>query len=262
MTELQEHGKGDGKTVSDVVEENRKNIQHYREVLYGADEAKGKRDVENEAVAEAKKKREESNAKFEEMKKELAEKEKTAAGIGETGNFYGLQRDLERTEWLLQTEATSPKKEKEMSKRAKEIREELGKSKKAYALRQEVHVLRERLADMATEAKAAHLAVVLHAKESDAMHTKMLKLRGEAETLSKSISENLEKIPPAERPSMNESQERRAPPRERRQERPIQVTQPKSGDLNEEADRVLERFKKGEKISSEEIQLLQTTGKL
>jgi uncharacterized coiled-coil DUF342 family protein len=252
-------------------QENAKNIEQFREALGEADALKEKRNAENQAVAEAKKRRDELQAQLEPYKKQLAEKEKQIEAEDDAGNFRMMERDLERVEWALQTEA-NPRREKELSKMAKDIREKMAQARKVHDLKHEANLLWQKMNDMAMEAKAAHMAVVMHAKESDAAHKKMLEVRGQAGKMERSIAENLQKVearqPRAEggehdRPR-RERGERRG--REPRQEGPTQLTFPAKaeapGDLKEEADKIMEEFKKGKKISLDEIRILQSTGEV
>jgi len=241
---------------SHLFKENKKNILLYRKTLAEAEEAREKRDEQNELVAGAKRKREELAAQMKQLKNELSEKENALRQIGPVGNPRALERELERAEWLLQTEATSPGRERELAKKAKDISEELVRAKKAAALRQEASVLKKKLAGLATEAKAVHQTLLMHARESDVFHKKSIGLRRKAEELRKSISANLEKIGAEQR--AQEAGLAQALSAKKAAEAAAQQ-KAKAELLAREAEKILEEFRKGKRISSDEISVIQAS---
>jgi len=246
----------------DLCLENRKNISLYGRAASGADEARRKRDEQNRLVAEAKKKRTEVVSKIDALWKQVAEKEEALRKIGPTGRASELEDELKQKEWVLQTEATNPRKEKELSKEIKGLEKELAKAKEAEAVRREAWALKKTVNELSTEARTIHETLVMHARESEALHKKMFELRCQADALRRSISENLGKLDVGKEAKEAAERERRENGEKEKAEtaRAKEIeSRKKNEELAREAEKILEEFRKGKKISSSELQVLQTS---
>ncbi|MCX6767775.1 MAG: hypothetical protein NTY90_03550 [Candidatus Micrarchaeota archaeon] len=256
MTEPQKPEPPDIRRLS---QENSNNIQSYRQAAADADEARKKRDEENKQVAEAKKKREEAFSKLGALKGKLAEKQEQIRKIGpveKPRGTRGLEEELERKEWLLQTEGTSPSKEKALSKEIRKLGEELKKAKQADALWSETSEIRRQISELSTEARAIHQSLVMHARKSEALHNKMIGSRKRADDERKLISGNIDRIQDARRAAderEKQSDEYKARATQRRQAE----EKAKVNSLRSEAEKILDEFKKGKKISSDDLKLIQ-----
>lgn len=173
---------------------SREAIAQVKQFYNEAAELKKQRDSENEKVQEFKKKRQEAEKKVEELKTELQALKSQVAGLPKNETPGRLRAELERLEWEQQTEAVSPKAEKELSRKINELRAQLGPAEKMREVFDKIKPIEERLRSATAEARIYRTELAKHAKASDAFHDLMLKIYKKADSLSKKIGENLKEL--------------------------------------------------------------------
>ncbi|MBI5229532.1 hypothetical protein HY991_05455 [Candidatus Micrarchaeota archaeon] len=235
---------------------NRKNIHALRQLTTQATEEKKLRDEENQQVLQLKEKR---NALQEELKKVKAELEEKENKLREYENelelpYHVLKKAFDEVEWRIQTES-SPRREKELSKESKKIEKQLKKAEEFEPIRKEAIGLRKRIQELAIELKTIHTSLLVHAKESDVHHEKLLSAYKAAEELQQKIVETLAMIDEKRTLLGKEI------PVEEEEPEPVQekkeLKEPKS--VKELAKRIMADFKSGKPISEEELHILQNT---
>ncbi|MBI2445750.1 hypothetical protein HYV43_05155 [Candidatus Micrarchaeota archaeon] len=201
MTELKEQlhkAKADVQAVQEQAYalrlKSREAIADVKKFYADAAELKKMRDAENEKVREFKKKRQEAESKVTEAIEKLKPLRGQLDGLPRAESPGRLRAELERLEWEQQTEAVSPKAEKELSRRIKDLREQLAPAEKARGVFEQIKPLEENLRAATAEVRIYRTELAKHAKASDAHHEAMLKLYKKAESLSKKIGENLKQL--------------------------------------------------------------------
>jgi len=173
---------------------SREAIGEVKKFYAEAAELKKLRDAENEKVQEFKKKRQESEVKVAEALEKLKTLRGQLEGLPKAESPGRLRAELERLEWEQQTEAVSPKAEKELSRRIKELREQLGPAEKLRGVFAQMKPLEDGLRAAQAESRIYRTELSKHAKASDHHHEAMLKLYKKADSLSKKIGENLKQL--------------------------------------------------------------------
>jgi len=112
-------------------------------------------------------------------RKQLSELIPTVRGKG-SSHAMGLVREEERLEFEIATEAYTPKKEKELLKRVREIRLELSKNKELDAARKAVDEKRNALGKVVSEIRALEHALAEARKACDEKYAEVLSERKSA----------------------------------------------------------------------------------
>ena len=114
-----------------------------------------------------------------EARKQLSELIPTVRGKG-SSHAMGLVREEERLEFEIATEAYTPKKEKELLKRVREIRLELSKNKELDAARKAVDEKRNALGKVVSEIRSLEHALAEARKACDEKYAEVLSERRSA----------------------------------------------------------------------------------
>lgn len=246
-----------------------------RGLVERANTHKAKRDALNRQVHEAKAKRDELN------KEAHARTEAVNALRRERGPAPGvpvakLKAEIRHLEYQQQTTVLTPKKEKDLidliAAKLKEVKER----EAAMEENEEVKRAWDEMKTAKAAAEEQHQAVTRLANEAQQEHDQMAKLFGEADGLRKqadaaqaefvkskteadrehrafvdaiSAARDLERVMNAMRP--------REPGRER-----MQVAAAEAAGVQEQAEELFDKFRKGEKLSTEDLLALQKAGRL
>lgn len=243
-----------------------------RALVNQANEHKKRRDALNEQVQHAKKLRDEYNAQFEDALRK--EEDLKAQVLPKGGRSLGfLRRELRRLEFEGMTKVLTPPKEKalmeELGKLSREIRskeQEISANPELKAAheaavqsKERAEKQHEKVGELAQSAQGEHESMVkLFAqsdkirKGADAFQEKVVVAKLEADKVHKAYIELVEKIHAledeigkqrrgaGEGTTMGQSRE----------------------DQQKQADEIFEKFKKGEKLSTEDLMALQKAGLL
>lgn len=230
-----------------LIEEKKKVFEEIASLKQLVTSEKELRDKANEQVKELKQKRIAAFDEINKMKKELNEilgiVESLSQSMG--GSYRMLKAELKDLEWDYQTGVYSIKREKEMVKNIEALEEELARSEILYEKRNRLNALQTKLKDFYTEANIYHNLLINRAKDSEGHHDTMMKGIKKLEALEKKIQKLGEDI-----------QKESAPKQSRQKHRPLEV----SDELREKAETILGNFKKGKKVTTEELSLLQSLG--
>ncbi|MBI5225988.1 hypothetical protein HY994_01975 [Candidatus Micrarchaeota archaeon] len=288
MTELKEQLQKAQADVRSVEEQtyalrikSREAITQVKQFYAEAAELKKSRDSQNEKVQEFKKKRKDAETKANAILTQLQALRSQLDSLPKAQSPGHLKAELERLEWEQMTEAVSAKAEKELSRRINDLRNQLGPAEKLKGVFAEIHPLEEQLRAASAEVRIYRNELSKHAKASDAHHEAMLKLYKKAQSLSKKIGENLKELD-AKKALLDEErkeffqisgQVRTAEGAERAQYRAQQkadadalkaekdaqhkATQSRAAGI---AEKALERFRTGGKLTWEDLQAIQAAG--
>lgn len=242
-----------------------------RSLVNEANEHKKRRDALNEQVQHNKKLRDELNAEYETMAHRLDElKRSRLPKQGRSLSF--VRREIQRLEFEHMTRVLTPAKEKvlidELNKLRREVQakeKELGTDPElkqalegAKQAKNRAEKQHEKVGELAQSAQSEHEAMVRLFNESDkvrkvadGIQEKFVGAKIEADKVHKAYVDLVEKIHQME--AELDAKQRGAVEGER------QVTQAAT---QRAADAIFERFKKGEKLSTEDLMSLQKAGLL
>ena len=232
-------------------------------------EHKKKRDELNERVQHAKDQRNKLNEKSKDMKKEIRTLErKRSSGSGE--NLAKLRKQLHTLETEQMTQAMSPQKEKKLIETISEIHtkikkqeDELSKDpklKKAFEekeiFKQKAEKQHETVEELASRAQKEHEDMIKlinklenHIKKVNQIQEMIVNTKIEADDVHKNFIAHVDRIHEIEREltSIKETTYRNKKKAEKTS-------------MHKEASDIFERFKKGEKLSTEDLMTLQKAG--
>ncbi len=228
---------------------------------------KEKRDQLNEKVKETKVLRDKWNKKYREMEREIARKKREKMPKG--GKSLGkLKAQLKALEFKYQTTSLTKEKEEELielmrklSREIEEIERQLEDSEEIKRMMAEAEKIREK-------AEEYHQLVSKYADEAQEEHEKMVALFEQADKLREEADEAQEKFIEAKLKSDEEHRLFLEEMKKVKDYDKILLGLRKKGkkkgagedESKERAREIYERFKKGEKLSTEDLMLLQKSG--
>lgn len=240
-----------------------------REMRNKISEHKQKRDELNERVKHTKEQRNMLNKSYSEVKKkieELTKERSTSSGA----NINNLKKQLRSLENEQMTTAMSPQKEKKLIEaisglhsKIKEHEDKLNKDPKLKKALEEEKVIKQKaekqhdlVEKLATRAQEEHENMMELIKQLDNMVKKVNEIQEtivmtkiEADKVHKEFIECVDKIHELER-NVSSVQEKK-----RKMKKAEEITV-----VHKEANEIFERFKRGEKLSTEDLMALQKAG--
>ncbi|UCB57961.1 MAG: hypothetical protein JSV67_04965 [Thermoplasmatales archaeon] len=254
------------KTLADDRDKLNSNI---REIRNKISEHKQKRDELNERVKHTKEQRNILNKSYSEVKKKIEELTKERSSS--TGaNINNLKKQLKTLENEQMTTAMSPQKEKklieaisELASKIKVYEDKLNKDPKLKKALEEEKVIKQKaekqhdlVEKLATRAQEEHENMMELIKQLDNMIKKVNEIQEtivmtkiEADKVHKEFIECVDKIHELER-TVSSVQEKK-----RKMKKAEEITV-----VHKEANKIFEKFKRGEKLSTEDLMALQKAG--
>jgi len=230
-------------------------------------ELKSQRDQQNETVKDLKqlrqKTKDQAQEKIDEIRKlnlEIRSLEKKKS----PKTMLTLQRELDRTEWSIQTTSLSLEEEKELVDKARQLQAEVNIHKKLRALQKGRMDAQTKLKAIQTENRLYHQRLTETAKKSQELHNKMLETMDELKEIKFRADEThqkfLQEIQRTE-PILEKIRKTRNRLKELRDQ--LQREDEKERQRNQEAlirgirKKAKEKLKLGKKLTWEEFQILQ-----
>lgn len=251
-----------------------------RALVEQANQHRAKRDEKNGKVRESKAERDRLNHEAQEKATRLQEMRR-ARGVGPGGPSSAvplakLKAELRHLEYQQQTTVMTPKKEKELIDLIAAKEKEVKARESAYEGDAELRAAHEELKAVKAQAEEKHAELTRHAHEAQEEHDKMAALFGQADALraqadaaqaefvkSKVESDRLHRLHMDAVLAMKDLDRVSGAlrgPRDRadgRHEPPGAVAEAQA-----EAENIFDRFRKGEKLSTEDLMALQKAGRL
>jgi len=252
-----------------LADERDKLNQTVREMRNKISEHKKNRDELNERVKHAKDQRNKLNKSFSEIKKKIEELEKKRASAFGT-NLNELRKQLRTLENEQMTQPMSPQKEKKVIEiisgihaKIKEQEDKLNKDPHLKKAMEEEKIIKQKaekqhdiVEKLATRAQEEHEHMIDLIKQLDNLVKKVNSIQENivmtkinADTVHKEFIECVDKIHDLER-KITSTQEKK-----RKTKKAAEATT-----AQKEADEIFERFKRGEKLSTEDLMALQKAG--
>ncbi|PIZ91604.1 hypothetical protein COX85_03040 [Candidatus Micrarchaeota archaeon CG_4_10_14_0_2_um_filter_55_9] len=263
----------DKKEIQKLVAKNRDRITQMRDHIQEVQVLKDKRDAENAEVKKYKKQRDKIEERVNKLREALDQDNEKLKETGVTDNsIAGIQRYIEELEWIQQTEAITPAREKDLSKKINELRKKLPKSDEARKLMGDIRKERDELKKLNPDSKELRHKMIEHAQQSDEYHKERQELLNKVDKLQQKISETIAQLEEkrgefAELDAeINEAREARK--KDSHKERDDAAKKQKAIEkkikkrINDAAQPIYEKFKAGEKLSMEELLILRESGML
>ena len=259
------------KEVRSISSDNRQRISDLKGLFLKAGDLKSSRNRENELSNEFRLKRDSKKEEILALKAQVSELRKKISSAG-GGNPLALQEEIEHLEWIQQTEASSPREEKEFAKKIAELRKQMPQAREFQQLYAEYSQVKAKLGKLIGEEKALHDKVVEHSRKADDSHKQLLAESRKIDGIQKNISSSLEFLKEKEgmadekhKELVNVAGERKI--REMEEHQKEQREHAKRMDAQqrkivEKGKEIFDRFKGGGKISYEEMLVLQQSGLL
>jgi uncharacterized coiled-coil DUF342 family protein len=240
-----------------------------RDIRNKISDHKKNRDELNERVRHAKEQRNKLNKSYNETKKQIEAIERERSSASGT-NINNLRKQLRSLENEQMTTAMSPQKEKkiieaisEMHAKIKEAEDQLNKDPKLKKAMEEERIIKQKaekqhdlVEKLATRAQEEHEGMMDLIKQLDNQVKKVNSIQEtivmtkiEADRVHKEFIECVDKIHDLER-EISSTQEKK-----RKTKKAAELTT-----AQREADEIFERFKRGEKLSTEDLMALQKAG--
>jgi uncharacterized coiled-coil DUF342 family protein len=242
-----------------------------RKLIEEAGEHKRRRDELNEKVKEAKEQREIWNKKYTDLAAELVELRRTMSP--KTGApISKLKRDLKALEFKQMTSVLTPEKEKEIVEQMSKVQAEIRKRESSLQSNPKYSELFRQVNEARDRAEEFHRLVSELAEEAQNEHDRMMDLYDKADEVRKRADESQAKFVEAKIKADEEHRKHIEAIHQvhdydkllygirQKLKRPYGMEDMEK--VNREAQEVFERFKKGEKLSTEDIMLLQKSGYL
>ncbi|MBX8633996.1 MAG: phosphoserine phosphatase [Thermoplasmata archaeon] len=242
-----------------------------RKLIEEAGEHKRRRDELNEQVKEAKEQREIWNKKYTDLAAELVELRRTMSP--RTGApISKLKRDLKALEFKQMTSVLTPEKEKEIVEQMSKVQTEIRKRESSLQANPKYSELFKQVNEARDKAEEFHRRVSELAEEAQNEHDRMMELYDTADEVRKRADEFQAKFVEAKIKADEEHRKHIEAIHQvhdydkllygirQKLKRPYGMEDMER--VNREAQEVFERFKKGEKLSTEDIMLLQKSGYL
>lgn len=251
------------KKAKELAEERDELNARIRELRVKIKEHKTKRDELNKRVKSAKEKRSQLNRAYRRARKKLRELERRKlADLGV--NIDRLKRELRRLEHEQMTQPMSPQREKEVIERISKLHAQIREYEQRIASDVRLKKAFEEMRMIKEKAEKQHAEVEELAEKAQREHEEMVKLIKECDAISRKVDEIQEKIVFTKIDADNLHKEFiECVDRIHELDRQISVmkrTGKGKEKLQKEAMEIFERFKRGEKLSTEDILLLQKAG--
>jgi len=252
-----------------LADERDKFNQMIREMRNKISEHKKKRDELNERVKHAKEQRNQLNKSHSELKKKIEKLERErSSSLG--ANLNALKKQLRTLENEQMTQPMSPQKEKkliemisELHSKIKQQEDLLNKDPRLKNALQEEKILKQKaekqhdlVEKLATRAQEEHESMMNLIKQLDTIVKKVNNIQEtivmtkiEADKVHKEFIEYVDKIHELERKISSAQQKKR------KTEKAEEISS-----VQKEANEIFERFKRGEKLSTEDLMTLQKAG--
>ncbi len=243
-----------------------------RKLIEEAGEHKRHRDELNEKVKEAKEQREIWNRKYSETGSELVDLRRNMSP--KTGiPISKLKRDLKALEFKQMTTVLTPDKEKEIVEQMSKVQSEIKKREKSLQSDPKYAETLKDVNEAKEKAEYYHKTVSVLAEEAQSEHDKMMELYDKADAVRQQADDFQAKFVEVKIRADEEHRKHIEAIHQvhdfdkllygirQKQRRPYGAQQDMEK-VNREAQELFERFKKGDKLSTEDIMILQKSGYL
>ncbi|MCD4739778.1 hypothetical protein K8R43_01150 [archaeon] len=221
-------------------------------------EFKTSRDEENAKVREFKEKRDAVNAKIRTRINKINKIQEEIRGLkGELDMpFHEARKQLERLEWKVQTEVMNVRQEEKIVRKIEELEEATKSTKEFMGKRKDLEKIKKELDELRKEAQAFHEVMLEHTRKSEYYHQKMLELYKNLKALEPDFKDISDKITKAKKKADKAHKHYIDNYKETKGKTEKDVKE----SMKKKADKLMEGFKKGKKLTTDELQIIQHFG--
>lgn len=242
-----------------------------RELVNAANDHRKRRDEYNESVQRHKKARDEATNEAETARTALNELKRERLPKGGRP-VHAIKKDIEKLEFKQMTEVLKPAKEKELIEKLQALLSELKQKEDAFAADPELKEAFNVYEAAREKAEKAHAKVSETAEKAQGEHEAMVKLFEQSDKVRKEADQFQERFVSSKLEAdrvhkeyidlVNRIHEIEKEQREQRAEASGDFTAKRAAEVTADAEEIYERFKKGEKLSTEDLMMLQKAGLL
>ena len=243
-----------------------------RELVEEAGKSREVRDGFNQKVRESKAVRDEWNKKVSEIRAKINEIRPEKKKEGEEESLGQMKARLDRMEMQQQTMPMGADKEKALVKQIQELAKQIGEREKVEEGDEEIRGLVQELRDAKAKAEEAHKQVSINAEEAQKAHDNMLSLyqradaiRKEADAAQAKFVECKQKADEEHRLHIESIKSVHAVGKDAdgiKNKKNIAKKKRTDYETKKKAEEIFEKFKAGEKLSTEDLMILQKSGYL
>ena len=268
LAELRQQRDALNKDARSLAQVNKEQIAKYRDCAAEAGAARKERDAENAVVKQLVDEKKKIEAEISGAKQALFVARKNLQGMeGFVENPERLQEEIERLEWKQQTEACNAREEKEFGRRIAEVKARLPRSATAVAALKELRETRSKMGVLIEKSRALNAKIREHADKSDVLHVEAIKANERANRLSEKIAAQFTALDATRAKADAQHKEfvetRRSSRSEEENEAARELAARRASErktksaLSEKAKKIFDDFKKGKKLSMDELLILQ-----
>lgn len=252
--------------VREIRQKNAEVISHLKQLFSQAESEKAKRDAENatvkqtaEAISATRKELNSAQEKLASMEKELEPLRQKFAPADR------IKAEIQQLEYSLHTHY-SPAREKEVSRTVKELEKQLKATRLIAPKLAELSQLRKTSRELHKTLSTLVRQLKEHAAKSEGYHGAMLSNFKQADNIRKELPEAFneldEKRALLDQINAEQKEQRRKEQEEFQAQRQLQKAEQgkRMETVKQKASEIMQRFKLGESISFEELQVLQAAG--
>ena len=243
-----------------LLSEKKEMLDQLRELKNRFETEKKLRDEHNKKVKESKEKRACIFDQVNDIRKKLIKFDKEMEGMSQQSETYRDDKEeYDKLSWRYQTDVFSPQTEKKIVKRLDELENILEQGKEFAETKKEHVKLLKELKKLRIEASTYHQLVTTHAMESEKHHKELVAMFEQRERLEKKLSETSKKIDEIKASLGEEYEKTKAEDREDRAvitKEKEEIKQSQRSKMMERAKEVYAKFKRGEKVSLNDLALL------
>ncbi len=245
-----------------------------RELVDEAGKCREERDSFNQKVRETKELRDEWNQKVSAFKEQLAPYRSEKTDDRNEVPVKQLKKQLQDLEYTQMTKSLGKDKENEIVKQISVLAKQIEEREKTYSENDEIKELVQQLRDAKAEAETYHHQVSEYAEKAQAAHDKMIgyyeqadRLRKEADAAQAKFVECKQAADEEHRKHIEQIKsvheiDRDAAGRNAKKNTVRGGAKRRDTEGKKEAKEIFERFKAGEKLSTEDLMALQKSGYL
>lgn len=258
LEQLKEERDQLNKRTQTLIKKSKETTSRVKKLRAELKEKKSLRDEENEKVKEFKEKRDAVNAKINERLKEI---NKIQNSMNDTKsdsdlNPHQAKKQLERLEWKVQTEVIGIKQEEKIVKRIEELQESMKSGEEFFENRKKLSTIKKELDELRKEAQAFHEVMLEHARKSEFYHQEMVKMYEQLKSLEPEFKEVSDKITKAKKKADKAHTQYISKYKDEKGQTKKEISE----SMKKRADQLMEEFKKGKKLTTDELQVIQKYG--
>jgi phosphoserine phosphatase len=246
---------------SEAARPAREAVQKLRAMRASVDKEREARDKENSLVKDFKAKRDSANARIKQKLEELNAIQASLPRSLPKLNTAEARRELSRLEWRVTAEVLDVKQEEKIAKRIAFLEEVCKSSQEFSEKSRQLRRIKAELDELRKEAQAFHSVMLQHAKQSEEHHARILELREGVKAVLPVFKAAKEKAVAATKAADEvhaRFREAFSKTKEGQQAAVREQARERNARMREQAARLFDEFRKGRKLTTDELRIIQS----